>query len=227
MKKIILACTLTFLTFSSCQDDRNEIAAKDLAKTEETNKIAFRQYGNGVSNDEILRENLEKFYNENKIFAERIAQILDENPNFENNEDFQNDISQATNQQQIINVFESHGITNKSQDLLTIINEENILSEQFSIANPYLYELDQATRDQIINDIQLNDAESVSTYRSCYEQYQIDRKRCLRNHAIRSLVVVASAPFTAGISVALGTAAAIGLYALCLGDANDDYAACH
>ncbi|MNU18839.1 hypothetical protein D3C71_70460 [compost metagenome] len=220
---------ITILTFSSCEEERNETLPKDsnsVAKIEISNRSAYKEYGNGISDDEVLRSNLQQFYDENKVFAERIAQILEQNPDFKNNGDFQNEISKAKNQEEIIQIFENHGIKNGTQNLLTIIREENALSEQFSLANPYLYKLDQNTRNQIIYDIQVNDVESISTGRSCYDQYQIDRKRCLRNHSIRSLAVVAAAPFTAGISVAIGTAAAIGLYALCLGDANDDYNAC-
>lgn len=70
----------------------------------------------------------------------------------------------------------------------------------------------------------------VSFSRTCREQYDVSRKRCLRNYAIASVAVVFAGPFTAGVVTAIGgaaaTAAAVGIYASCLGDANDDYDDC-
>lgn len=73
----------------------------------------------------------------------------------------------------------------------------------------------------------------VSFSRTCREQYDVSRKRCLRNYAIASVAVVFAGPFTAGVVTAIGGAAAtaaataaVGIYASCLGDANDDYDDC-
>lgn len=226
MKKIILMSSFTLTLFlSSCTQDSFETSVDNPIIE---NKQSRSQYSREGLNDETLKANLQIFYDQNKNYAERIGQILNQNPNFKGGNDFYAEINQAQSDNDIIQTFSKYGVVDNAQELLNLIKEKDILSEEFSNSNPYLYQLDESTREQYINEIVLNDVnnESIMAKPTCYQQYQMDRTRCYRNYAAASVVAVASAPFTAGIVTAIVGGGAVALYAFCLGDANEDYENC-
>ncbi|MBB4805013.1 hypothetical protein HNP38_000285 [Chryseobacterium defluvii] len=225
MKKIILmiSFTLTLFLLSCTQDSFDSSVEKSTVENKDSN-----QYSKDGSNDEVLKANLKIFYDQNKDYAEKIGQILDQNPNFKGGNYFYAEINQAQNDEDIIQTFSKYGVVSNAQELLRLIKEKDGLSEDFSNSNPYLYQLDEATREQYINEIVQNDVnnESIVAKPTCYQQYQMDRTRCYRNYAVASVVAVASAPFTAGIVTAIVGGGAVAVYAFCLGDANEDYENC-
>jgi hypothetical protein len=221
MKKFFSITSLVFtLLLSSCSQDSFD--------TPEANKNTSSQFAKGGSNDEILKTNLETFYNQNKDFGDRISLILDKNTKFKGGNDFYQEINQAKSDSDILLIFNKYGLTVNTQDLLNLIKDKDALSQQFSNSNPYLYELDEATREEYLHEIVQKDvnSESLAGKVNCYQTYQTSRKRCVRTYAIASVAVVVAGPFTAGIVTAIGGAAAVAIYAACLGDANTDYSSC-
>lgn len=223
MKKIIIGCMLALSTVACSDRDQN------LVIEENSNSTSLLIFSRSSSEDEKLKSNLVEFYQQHEVVVKEMANILELNANFIGDANFYNEMTHASSELEILQVFSKYGLNNRTEDFLTLIKEKDSLSEKFSSSNPYLYTLPAEVRTQLIDDIPItvNDTDDVEQMgRTCAHQYKVDRSRCVRNYVIAGIGIVATAPFAAGIGTYIAVAVNVAVYGACLDDANSDYASC-